>query len=134
MKASRSIERCCFAATVLLLANACAQTQPATVAIRGATIVSVTDGSRHVNQTVLVDGNRIVAVGPADEVGIPEGAEVIDAAGGYLIPGLWDTHVHSAASLEWHFPLYLAHGITSVRNTAKITNAKLSPPCRLSGG
>ena len=98
------------------LLGACTPTQSADLAIRGATVVDVTDGSLAVDQTVLLGGNRIVAVGPADAVRVPAGADVLEAAGGYLIPGLWDAHVHSAGNASWHFPLYIAHGITSVRN------------------
>jgi manganese oxidase len=100
----------------------------ANVAIRGATVVDVAGGMLVPDQTVLIAGNRIVAVGPTDEVGIAPGADVIDAEGGYLIPGLWDMHVHSVRSpaavgeegsidnVEWHFPLFLAYGVTGVRN------------------
>jgi imidazolonepropionase-like amidohydrolase len=61
-------------------------------------------------------------------VRIPDDADVVQAAGGYLIPGLWDMHVHSVANValdmrvgsvinaDWHFPLFLAHGVTGVRN------------------
>jgi imidazolonepropionase-like amidohydrolase len=91
-------------------------------------VVDVKDGSLHPDHTVLVEGTLIVAVGPADTVRIPDGSDVIDATGGYLIPGLWDMHVHSVdnvavdrstesvAAKDWHFPLFLAHGVTGVRN------------------
>ena len=108
--------------------SACAQAQPPTLAIRAATVVDVRDGSLRPDHTVLVAGKRIVAVGPVDQVRIPDGADVIEATGGYLIPGLWDMHVHSVANVavdrsdksvaakDWHFPLFLAHGVTGVRN------------------
>jgi imidazolonepropionase-like amidohydrolase len=111
-----------------LLLSACVAPQSADVAIRGATVVDVAGGLLVPHQTVLIAGNRIVAVGPSDEVGIAPGADVVDAAGRYLIPGLWDLHVHSVRSpeavaqdgsidnVEWHFPLFLAHGVTGVRN------------------
>jgi imidazolonepropionase-like amidohydrolase len=124
-------------AFLCLLLSACAQAHPPTVAIRAATIVDVTEGSLRADHTVLIAGNRIAAVGPADEVRIPDGADVIDAACCYLIPGLWDMHVHSVAKIawdtrvrsvanvDWHFPLFLAHGVTGVRNmndgTADVT-------------
>jgi imidazolonepropionase-like amidohydrolase len=60
-------------------------------------VVDVASGMLVPDQTVLIAGNRIVAVGPTDEVGIAPGADVIDAAGGYLIPGLWDMHIHSVS-------------------------------------
>jgi serine-type D-Ala-D-Ala carboxypeptidase/endopeptidase len=108
--------------------NKVGRSATADVAIRGGTVVDVTSGSLVPDQTVLIAGNRIVAVGPSDEVGIASGADVVDAAGGYLIPGLWDMHVHSVrkaaaapeegaiANVDWHFPLFLAHGVTGVRN------------------
>jgi imidazolonepropionase-like amidohydrolase len=69
------------------------------------------------DQTVLVQEDRIVAVGPSKEVIIPPGTQRIDGAGRYLMPGLADMHVH----LE-HFEnpdvlrLFLASGVTTVRN------------------
>ena len=72
--------------------SACAQAQPPTLAIRAATVVDVRDGTLRPDHTVLVAGKRIVAVGPVDQVRIPDGADVIEATGGYLIPGLWDMH------------------------------------------
>jgi Amidohydrolase family len=99
-----------------LLFAGCTHTTPADLAIRDIAVVDVVDGSVHPHQTVLVLDNRIVAVEPAGTVKPPDQAEVIEGTGGYLIPGLWDAHVHSAGSLAWHFPLYIAYGITSVRN------------------
>ena len=111
-----------------LVLSACAQTSPPTVALRNVIVVDVTHGSLRADHTALVAGNRIVAVGPTGEVKVPDAADVIDASGGYLIPGLWDMHVHSVANVavdmrersvaaaDWHFPLFLAHGVTGVRN------------------
>ena len=112
-----------------LLAPECLRADsPPTVAIRNVIVVDVLNGSLRPDHTVLVAGNRIVTVGPAGEVRIPGGADVIDATGGYLIPGLWDMHVHSVANVavdmgersvaaaDWHFPLFLAYGVTGVRN------------------
>jgi len=65
--------------------------------------------------TVVVDGERIAAVGRDGEVVIPQGAEVIDAAGRTLLPGLWDMHTHVG---ELDGPLHLAAGVTSVRDLA----------------
>ena len=88
----------------------------ADLAIQHVSIVDVTDGTILTDQTVLVAGNRIVAVGPAATTRPAAGARVVEGSGKYLIPGLWDMHVHSAASPRWHFPLFLAHGVTGVRN------------------
>jgi imidazolonepropionase-like amidohydrolase len=63
--------------------------------------------------TVVVEGDRITAVGGA-ATRIPAGAEVIDARGRTLLPGLWDMHVHLAAGSDG--ALELASGITTVRD------------------
>lgn len=79
-------------AAIALMAGACARPQPADLAVGGVTVVDVTDGSLRANQTVLIEGDRIVAVGPANKVRASAGAELVEAAGKYLIPGLWDMH------------------------------------------
>jgi Amidohydrolase family len=113
---------------VCLLLTACRLAGAPTVAIRDVTVVNVMNGSLRPQQTVLVARDRILAVGRTDEMRIPGDAHLVEAAGGYLIPGLWDMHVHSVANVtvdrsnasiaaqDWHFPLFLAHGVTGVRN------------------
>ena len=46
------------------------------------------------NQTVIIEGDRITTIGPAAEVTIPDGVEVVEGNGAYLMPGLADMHVH----------------------------------------
>jgi imidazolonepropionase-like amidohydrolase len=65
--------------------------------------------------TIVLDGARIAAVGPDDTVRVPEGAAVIDARGSTAMPGLFDMHTHP--SLD-DGPLYLAAGVTSIRDMA----------------
>jgi len=73
------------------------------------------------DQTVLVEGDRIVAVGPSGEVRVPDEATVIQGEGRYLMPGLAEMHGHipppsqSAAVIEETLFLYAASGITTVR-------------------
>jgi predicted amidohydrolase YtcJ len=88
----------------------------ADIAITHVTVVDVADGSVQPDQTVLISGNRITAVGASATVSVPSEARVVDARGRYLIPGLWDMHVHSAMNADWHFPLFVAHGVTGIRN------------------
>jgi imidazolonepropionase-like amidohydrolase len=66
---------------------------------------------------VLVRGDRIVAIGPAERLGRPAGAEVVDGRGKYLIPGLWDMHTHVVAYGAKAFPLLVANGVTTIRET-----------------
>lgn len=77
------------------------------------------------DQRVLVQGDRIIHVGPAAEVSIPEGATLIDGKGRYLLPGLTEMHGHvpplvdfsdmPARYLDDVLTLYLAGGVTTVR-------------------
>jgi len=67
------------------------------------------------DMTVVITGNRIAAIGRTGQVRIPRGVQVINAAGKFLIPGLWDMHVHFTES-ERAFPLFIANGVTGVRN------------------
>ena len=64
--------------------------------------------------TLVVEGDRITAIGPANKVSIPDGAQVIEAGGQYLIPGLADNHTHPDG-LPIVMALYLANGVTTVR-------------------
>jgi imidazolonepropionase-like amidohydrolase len=73
------------------------------------------------DHTVVVEGERIVAVGPAGQVEIPEGATVVDGTGRWLIPGLAEMHGHTPPPgaprehVENVLFLYVANGITTVR-------------------
>ena len=64
-----------------LLLAACAQMNLQTVALRDVTVVNVLDGSLRAEQTVLVTGNRITAIGRSNEIKVSDDAEVVDAAG-----------------------------------------------------
>ena len=115
-----------------LLLGACAQTPTADLAIRGVTIVNVTDGSLSSGQTVLIEGDRIVAVGPVAEVAVPDDAEVVDAPDGYLIPGLWDMHAHTLSipiARDIYFPLFIANGVTGIRSMKTDCFESEQPDC-----
>jgi len=79
----------CLAASLAWTAHAAEPER----AIVGATLLNP-DAAPLADSVVLVRDGRIVAAGRAGEIGIPEGAERIDAAGKWLIPGLVDAHVH----------------------------------------
>ena len=66
------------------------------------------------DQTVVIEGGRIVQIGDSKTVQVPAGAQRIDATGKYLIPGLADAHVHLQSRVE--FAVYLANGVTTVFN------------------
>jgi imidazolonepropionase-like amidohydrolase len=86
------------------------------------THVSIVDGTSptpRADRTVVIRGNRIVAEGPADSARIPAGARVVDGRGKFLIPGLWDMHVHTVMPGGREvLALYIANGVTGVRDMA----------------
>jgi imidazolonepropionase-like amidohydrolase len=88
---------------------------PATLAIRHVSVVDVTGGATRPDQTVLVQGSRIVAAGPAASVRVPAGARIVDGTGKYLIPGLWDMHTHITYA-HAGLALMLANGVTGIRD------------------
>ncbi|HUE90351.1 MAG TPA: amidohydrolase family protein [Vicinamibacterales bacterium] len=88
----------------------------ADVVFRDVTIVDVENGGLIPGQTVLISGNRITGVSPARRTAIPPGAQVVDSRGKYLIPGLWDMHVHLTDGGSASLPLFVAHGVTGVRD------------------
>lgn len=76
------------------------------------------DGERVArDQTVIVRGGRIAAVGPRGRVRVPKGATRVEGRGRYLMPGLADMHVHlEYFESEAQLLLFLANGVTTVRN------------------
>ncbi|HEV2735622.1 MAG TPA: amidohydrolase family protein [Longimicrobiaceae bacterium] len=80
--------------------------------------MDVERGTLLLDRTVLVAGERIARVAPSDSVRLAAGTRVVDGGGGYLIPGLWDMHVHlrSPAAERIDMPLFVAHGVTGVRD------------------
>ena len=97
-----------------------AQTPPsATLAITHVTVVDVTGAPSRPDQTVLIEGNRIVSVGPSSSARVPAGARVVDGAGKYLIPGLWDMHTHVTDNKST-LNLNVANGVTAVRDMGAV--------------
>jgi len=94
---------------------------PETTSITHVTVVDVVSGKELPDQTVVLQGERIISVGGTDPPGAPQG-RVVDGHGGFLIPGLWDMHVH-IQDLE-DLPLYIANGVTGVRMMFGVKDAK----------
>ncbi|WP_192809744.1 amidohydrolase family protein [Actinomadura rudentiformis] len=88
------------------------------LALVGVTVIDATRAQPLINSTVLIRGDRIVRVGRRGQVPVPPGATVVDLTGKYLIPGLWEMHAHSIGTEHISPPLYLANGVTSVREMA----------------
>lgn len=109
--------------TLLLLAICVSQliaqrlpvAQPSSLVFTHVTLIDMTGDLPKPDMTVVVTGNRITALGQTGKVRIPKAAEIIDATGKFLIPGLWDMHFHIKET-ERTFPLFIANGVTGVRN------------------
>ena len=85
------------------------------IAVTHVTVIDGTSAKPKTDQTVLVAGERISAVGKSGRVKLPANALVVDGTGKFLIPGLWDMHVH--LSEVPHFSeLCIANGVTGVRD------------------
>src|SRR6185436_10075282 len=93
---------------------ACVSPKPQTksaghvTAFVGVTVIAMDSDRAASDQTVVVDGSQIVAVGPTSSVEVPAGATRIDGKGKYLMPGLADMHVHLFEEEE--MILYVANG------------------------
>jgi len=88
------------------------------IAIVGVDVAPMDEARLLRNHTVIIEGDRIIAVGPRDETPAPDGADVIDGEGRYLIPGLAEMHGHlpsGGANAEDTLFLYVAGGVTLVR-------------------
>lgn len=118
---------------------------PADVAIRGVTVLLPADGSRIEDRTVLIVGDSIVAVHPRAEVDAPEGVTIIDGAGRFLMPGLWDFHTHLSLSDQSAALLMVTQGVTGARDAggylerldslrARIRSREISGPRILRAG
>jgi hypothetical protein len=83
--------------------------------LKNVRIVDVQNEAISLPTRVLIRDSRIAAIGPKLSGG---NVRMIEGAGGFLIPGLWDMHVHVGAIEEDWFPLYLANGITGLREMA----------------
>lgn len=86
------------------------------IAIRDVTVIAMTGASPSPHQTVVVRAGRIAEIGPATEVRPPNGAAIVDGAGKYLIPGLFEMHAHTSKSRASALGLYVVHGVTTLRD------------------
>jgi imidazolonepropionase-like amidohydrolase len=110
-----------------------ASAAPAPLVLTHVTVINVNGGAPQPDQSVFIESSRIVAVGPAARTKPPKDWQIIDARGKFLIPGLWDMHVHLAginADPAWSkqvlLPLLLANGITGVRDMGGDLDALLA--------
>jgi len=120
----------CFRATFLtgcliLLCAAAFGQKPSPddlIVINNVTVVDVRTGALLADQTVILNRNHIASVGPTKSAKYPRNAPSVNARGSYLIPGLWDMHVHLIFG-DWFpdaqdisLPMFIANGVTGVRD------------------
>src|SRR5262245_18583969 len=106
-----SLGLCLAAALVVVHDSVDVQAQQASaLAIEGGTLIDGNGGTPVADSVVVIQGNKISAVGRKGQVAIPPNARVINAAGKFVLPGLWE----SQTAYSWYFgEAMLNHGITS---------------------
>jgi imidazolonepropionase-like amidohydrolase len=83
-------------------------------AIVGGRLIDGTGKPAVENSVVILKDGKIAAAGPAASITVPEGAQIVDAHGKSVLPGLWEMHAHFE-QVEWG-PIYLATGVTTARD------------------
>jgi Tol biopolymer transport system component/imidazolonepropionase-like amidohydrolase len=105
-------------------------TPEGSIALVGARVITMAGGARNVidRGTVVVEGNRITAVGPQGSVRVPAGARRVDVAGKTIIPGIIDAHAHVRVEGDgilgeqaWPLAANLAYGVTTAHDPSNDT-------------
>lgn len=86
------------------------------LAIKNIVVIDVVNNKTAVGQTVVIEGNKILAVSPTAK--FSKQATVINGQGKYIIPGLWDMHAHTLrpGRAEYFFSLFIANGVIGIRD------------------
>lgn len=113
---------------VAVLGSTTGQGHAQAIVITDVAVVSAVDDTFQPGMTVVVEDGRIKSIGPDGSIPLPDGAQPIPGEGQFLIPGLWDMHVHSSTDYNQRqvfLPLYIANGVTGVRDL----NGDCFDPC-----
>lgn len=110
---------------MLFLAWPAASSAEPSLVIQNVSIFDTASGTMKPNRTIIISGQEIAAIGtPEHPAAIPKGAILLDGKDKFVIPGLIDAHVHLVHRLNYAhmtgdevLPLFLANGVTSVRDT-----------------
>lgn len=89
--------------------------QTRTFAIKNVTVIDMTGAPAKREMTVVIDGARIARIEKTSKIKIPKNTQTIDGSGKFLIPSLWDMHVHVLNS-DLMLPLFVANGVLGVRD------------------
>ena len=111
-----------FVAAQLLILSGCERSKTrstadnsASVAITHVTVIDGTGAEPRRDQTVIISGDKIGAIGSSAELKVPGKVRVVDGTGKYLLPGFWDLHVHLHYGGPDLLPVFVANGITGIR-------------------
>lgn len=116
---------------LLALAIACSPRPGGTsLVIRNGTLIDP-DGAASRSATIVIRDGKVAEI-RATELPTPTGATVVDARGQYILPGFWDMHVHAHREdrRAYHYPLYIAHGVTTIRDAGTHLATALSERAR----
>lgn len=110
----RNLTLLCLLAPLLFLASRQGPSPtPPSLVFTHVTVIDTTGANAKPDMTVVIIGERIREIANSETIRPPKNAEIVDATGKFLIPGLWDMHVH------WYdknyLPLFIANGVTGVR-------------------
>ncbi len=114
---------------LVLCLTGCREEAPkSSIAITNASIIDMLDGNVSKNMTIIINDSIISRIAKSDEIKIPKSVRIIDASGKYVIPGLWDMHIHTSSEFntrEIIYPTFIANGVTGVR----VMSADCFEPC-----
>jgi imidazolonepropionase-like amidohydrolase len=117
-----------FASLLLLLGYTLATpqavaTSDGTLVLRNVTIVDIERNRLGLRRDVVIMGNRIVGIQAGNTARVPKQGRLLDGTGKYLMPGLWDFHVHvfsAPGEEDFALPLYILNGITGIRDAGAL--------------
>ncbi len=97
------------------------------LALVGATVISMKGEEVIPNATMLIDGNRITAIGPSSSVTVPANAKRVDVGGKFIMPGMVDVHAHGnfgdwSPQTNWIYYANLAFGVTTMHDPSATTD------------
>ena len=131
----RSLAR--IGALALVCACASVSSTPGSdaIAIVGVTVIDPSSSEPATpDQTILISDGVIRAVGPPSSIDIPAGTRRVDGRGKFAIPGLWDAHVHFMNTGVTALPLFMANGVTSVREMGGYIDSTRAWQARMMAG
>ncbi|MCB9501059.1 MAG: PD40 domain-containing protein [Deferribacteres bacterium] len=103
------------------------------IALTGARLITMNGEEVIENGAIVIDGNRIAAIGKAGEVDIPDGAKTVDCSGKTIIPGLIDAHAHGGnfgggllPQQHWAYYANLAYGVTTMHDPSTTTETSFT--------